>query len=619
MLTDAQMEQLRWHMARAAREWKDHLASDYGVTLEAATKSAQIESHPEHLYSVRRLPPEEQDRYAQAQREIDAIALAVTVMDEHGPDADFPDGGLPPELVQELRRWAFANRGQPLSSMEAPGLVERAEIVGSYALKTQATPEEVAETARLYLNGGPLLSEWIYERAAKGTVPDDALRALVKPLLGFAWLALDDLVREEAREAQRRAEEAEQALQTETERREQTERKLAEIQKSLQLSDRFHWPRAVVDAFRTDGATAAAILDRVERSLAAQEAGEAADQLELLPADENTLELLRRAETTIEGRQLGHLTTPEIRALAAVLHIFSSRGDDGKGFTVGGTIGIPARLLYSAARINPRQPNQCRALFSALDDLSREEVYLSLKVQDGEQWRIVGEHSPLIQMRPVWSASKRADADRIAEQWGQYGLKVARARRDGRKPPKWTGPPPDDYVLTLPPTVCRVFRSLVVSADILDRLQTGAKRVRGENQGFQPIDFALFLEITQTTQGQQVADDGKAVRSYVDRDEFIEGHYGPETVRVKRERGHYNRDLTAQYETAAEVLLAGEIVTEWKPEQQARRGKRDVFTANPAVVFGLQDKAERALARQRELTLPPGGAPTKGRKPKRQR
>lgn len=383
-------------------------------------------------------------------------------------------------------------------------------------------------------------------------------------------------------------EEAERRADTETAKREKLEKKLERLKRrpEFQLGDRTVMPRQLIEAgWTTD--TARHQLTRIEQG-------------ELFPADARSLEMLRRAEATVEGRQFGRLPAPEVRALMAVLRVFSSGGDDRRQFRHT-AVTVPARLLYHAAGVDPRKSALCRNLVAALDALGRRQVYASLKFQepapkgDTDAPRrefVMGEHTAVFRVTPVWRDRSEREASKIAQQWARRGM--LQPHEDAEP---WDGPLPDEYMLELPPIMAKVWGALVLDGDVLGRLEAGAKRERGERQGFQSIDWALFMEITQHTQAGQVSSDGRSLKSYVDRDDFLAGFYGAAEVAKYRASGRYASRCVKQYEHAAGVLVAGGLVQEYQPQRQIRRRVCDVFVLAPDMVRGLEGRALKATTR----------------------
>lgn len=344
--------------------------------------------------------------------------------------------------------------------------------------------------------------------------------------------------------------------------------------------DRVLFPGQMLDGIRDNGTGA------TRRALEMVRSGDAS-------ASPETLAMLEQVTATVGTRPLAEMTTPEWRAAFAVMHAFSSVRDDGRSLTAD-TLTADSVDLYRLCGIDPRQPTQCRTLFNALERISRRVLNVALVTRDGDAWAVVGKRAAIVEMSPLWSTDRRADADAIAVQWSAL-------------PPgeEWTGPLPDKYALTLPAIMRKIWRSLVLSADVLPALEAGARAVYGARQGFQAADMALFLELTQTVQGNELAPDGRGLLSYIDRDKFILDLHGTEHVAEKRRQRKYGQ-LTTAYEKSARVLVEGGLVVSWTPEKKGRRGPRDVFVLDPDKIHGLRDRVERAAQRKLAASRPRG-------------
>ena len=128
---------------------------------------------------------------------------------------------------------------------------------------------------------------------------------------------------------------------------------------------------------------------------------------------------------------------------------------------------------------------------------------------------------------------------------------------------------PDAFRFDIPPVMRSTARRLVLSGDILVRLDAGAKVARGPSESFEPLDFALFLKITQTIQRPHGS------RSFVDVAQLLREHYGHlPSFEAQRKKGK----LSAQYEKAVAVLEAGQIAKRVTKGHRTKDGeKRDVF------------------------------------------
>lgn len=340
------------------------------------------------------------------------------------------------------------------------------------------------------------------------------------------------------------------------------------------------------------------------------------DQRELFATPEAGAVVQDAAQVLLDRSQLGNLSTGQVRALMAVFRIFTTDGEDSEAQTFRAeTLTIPALTLYKAAGLTNRGVKVRQELFEALDELAARELYLAVVVSHpdrpgglGAGPMVCGERTPLFKMRPYWFASDdgrkkgRADVASIVREWGRRGMRADK--------PAWTGPLPDFYEIQLPPLVRRIGSSLVMSAEVLDRLDHGSKIVRGPTQGFTSQDFRLWMEITQRTQADQPSADGLSLRSYVDRDALLRDIHGEEKIAEFRRRGKLRRYIEA-FEKSAAVMEAGKLAI-WETRDQqhetGRGGMREVFIPDPELIAGLSKRAKGAVKRatQRQLALGTG-------------
>lgn len=324
--------------------------------------------------------------------------------------------------------------------------------------------------------------------------------------------------------------------------------------------------------------------------------------------------LLEHSGVTIPPAQLAHLDPLEVRALFGVLRLFS-RYNDKTEYTTDQVV-VPASLLFDATHTS-RSGSQRRAQFNALLKLSERVLYFATVVEYEGRSILTGERSPLFTLRPRWADSddrRRAlsasDATEVVRQWTARGHVNA-----GESMPEWTGPLPDSFVLALPPVVRTLTGALVLNADILERLERGAREVhRGKktHPGFSSLALPLLMRIAQTVQKAQRSDDGTRARSFVDRHAFLCEYYGAEQVAKARSRGKFREKMLAPYQTAVQTLLAGGLVAHYNPDHTTAKGEhRDVFELAPDVVRGSQ-RTGAALPDPAQQALPlPGKRPKK--------
>jgi hypothetical protein len=395
-----------------------------------------------------------------------------------------------------------------------------------------------------------------------------------------------------AREAEltARAERAERELERERKRRKDAE---------AGLPDRTVFPGHMIRYGHAGADDFARLADMLENG-----------QGELFPHG-NALEVIRsQAELQPNTSQLGDMTAAEVRALHGVFRLFTRGGDDRRTFNAD-MLPVDASVFYKAAAVTSRRSKDRAAVFDGLRSLSRRALLVALKVKDPKDGKmyVIGERTPLFEVRPMWTASddgRRAlteqEADAIARHYLQH--------MDADEP--WTGPLPDRFVFTLPPLMQRISDRLVLRGDVLDRLEAGSRAVRGAQGGLNPLDHRLLIEITQREQTQHRSKDGLRVRSFVDRERLLEDHYGAEKLAKWRRSGKFRERATEPFENAARALVAGGLVAHWEPNYRTTAGEsRDVFELVPGVVVGSEglqadDPAQTAL-------------PLRGKKPRRPR
>lgn len=313
-------------------------------------------------------------------------------------------------------------------------------------------------------------------------------------------------------------------------------------------------------------------------------------QPDLFNPIENALEVIRaQAKIDYNPAQLGDLTASEVRGMHAVFRLFTREGDDHQKFTTD-SVSVPAATLYLAAGIASRKTEDRVALFNGLRALSHRNLAVALTTKDTDgKWCVIGDHTRVFEMRPVWKSSEdkrrkrgtEADPYKISEQYVQH---IA----DGKP---WTGRLPDLFVFTLPKLMRRISERLVLRGDVLTRLEAGSQSVRGAQAGLNPLDHLLLVTITQHQQAQHKSTDGLRYRSYVNREELLALHYGAENLARWKRTGNFRDHAQVPYEKAARALLEGGLVAHWEPQRRTTRGAlRDVFELAPDVVVGTEHR-----------------------------
>lgn len=586
-----------------------HYLEQTGIKVRAAEEATQLlEGRP--YWRPARIPPERRDRYTFARNRRNGLRAAahlflprnffdLTTADLDASAADvlatFAEA-ITPADVERLRasiRTAVEEQGSALTAwMMGDGDPETralSEEIQAFETAAALTPEERAARVAELLTGPdgtrhPDPRAWI-DAAGFGH------------LRGLMLNRLRDIAREEAERAL--ADTADQLAESERKRGE-LERKLRRTTDKLSgLGGRTIIPGQVIGSGYHP-----ATIDQVLRDV---ERGE-------LYAPPDALAALRQgAEFVVPHSPLGRLPAEQVRGMLAVFRLFSTEGDDGRELPAG-PLRVPARLTYTAGGLSSSRDKDRRRLFDALRAVSSLEfaIALRLKANDGRN-AVVGERTAMFTMRPVWlgSTDKRrqlsdADAERIATAWAAHGATDE----------PWTGPLPDEYVFTLPTTVRMVWKRLVLNADVLERLDAGAKAVRGPTESFHGLEWRLFVELTQREQAGQRSDDGGRFRSYVDRDAVLLDFYGADKIEAARKAGKYRARYESQYDKAARVLEAADIARLEKRDHKTASGElRDVYELNPDVVLGTRARLANA-AKKRGARA--GGGKSTGRRSARQ-
>jgi hypothetical protein len=559
------------------RRFAERYLEDTGLAPGVAARAHTMDSPDAgRLMDWSRLTKEEASEYRQALGTLERLnllwqqALGMALTEEPKPPGTAEEMKAAEAIIERSRFTAEDADGKEVTTLvvsggarsghlEMPGAKEAAAIVEALQSKAVLPVEHYAqERAKLLTDSAGELQlsprEWL---TAQGQ--ESALEAL-----GFGLERLDS--ERQLEEANRRADEEKRAKEA------------AESQLARMRGDRTLLPRALHDGWRptTDKDGKSKQLSRLE----------AMQRGEIVPENESTTEILSRAAVRqVDAREFADLTVPQIRALVGVCSLITDAGetDEGQRFVKSPT--FTARQLYEAAGVNARQPKQCRDTYHALVELAERRVFLEvLNPADSETGK------PTLSMLegPMFTlvAHFAGDDPQLFGKWTAWRKKHNRGA--------WTGPLPVRYTLTLSNAVRQTFSPLVLSRDTLERLEAGAKKVR-DNGKLTPLDWALFMELTFTRQSQQIEifsasgnPDIVSVRSYVERRSFLRDYHGAAALKKDPAR------LDRQYETSAEVLKAGGLVLKATFGQKGRRGARDIFVPNPAVLLGVGPRAERA-------------------------
>jgi hypothetical protein len=280
---------------------------------------------------------------------------------------------------------------------------------------------------------------------------------------------------------------------------------------------------------------------------------------------EKTLAVLQRSPE-VRAPQLGKLTTPQVRTLLGVFRLVTVGDDDGKlrsDFTV------PASMMWHAVNlVGSVSDAQRRTHFAALVDMSRLRLRWTATIETEKGSAVMGGECPPFEVRPIWSATEDgrrgytpAAAQQIAEAWN-------------RNTGPWTGPLPNEFYVTIPVDMRAVDRRLVLSGNLLEKLEDGARKVRGPTETFAPIDWTLWITITQTVQRPHNG------RAFVDVAQVLASVYEAEKVAAQRRKGKLRgpSGYLTQYEKAVQVLEAGGLARRVVKDHATTKGaRRDVF------------------------------------------
>lgn len=483
------------------------------------------------------------------------------------------DGGLPTGRVAWLdaeREELHAITARAAAATEAQRGAVLAELLTGPAGTRQPDPV-VWGTSRLV--GVPSSFGIVGEGAARGEGGADWWYAGLVLRGAFERLALEEAEGERAALAAQLAEvDARAALQP--------------------RPDRTLMPRVIADQWRPRDS------DRLAATLAQVRDGN-------VGADPEVRAALERAAATraelrqVNAREFADLTVPQIRALVGVCALLTDAGetDDGGRFAPPPT--FSARQLYAEAGVNHRQPKACRDLVGALAMHADRRLFFELTYSDE-----AGRPCVAFVERPMFDMVVHFAGDDGAtfRQWARWreevragGERHPHGEKGTRRPPPWSGPLPTHYTLTMPNLVRQTAGALVMSRDVLARLERGARAVRGGVGKLTSLDWALFMELFFTRQARQwdavpvagTAEPVQSFRCYIARRQFLVDYLGES--RVRKNPG----ECGELYRQSARVLEAGGLVIAKEFARPVRRGDRDVFVPNPDVILGLSRRAER--------------------------
>ncbi len=306
----------------------------------------------------------------------------------------------------------------------------------------------------------------------------------------------------------------------------------------------------------------------------------------LLPeGDESRAVIAGAAVRQVNAREFADLSVPQIRALVGVCSRITEAGTVSGGKLFQKQPSFTARELYEAAGVNHRQAKQCGDLFTAMVDLSDRRTFFEITGEDPDTKKPLSAmwEGPVFTMVPIFPGEDSSLFDRYVA-WRQKA-------RNERGP--WKGPLPARYTLTIPAIVRQTLSPLVISRDTLQRLEEGARKVRG-NGKLTPLDWALFMEVTLTRQSQQLeviqvegGSDVYSFRSYVDRQKFLNDYLGEAEIKNNPAR------CERAYESSANVLRAGELMLDVRFARASRGGERDIYVPHPDVLLGIARRAKR--------------------------
>jgi hypothetical protein len=313
-------------------------------------------------------------------------------------------------------------------------------------------------------------------------------------------------------------------------------------EKRRELSDRSVLPGTLIDnGFRPD--VQAGHLKQLEERT-----------LDLFNYDETAERVLKEMRVHAELRipQLAALSAPQQRALLAVYRL-ATPGEEDEMLREWFEVSAP--LLWQAMGLERPSDGVKRRHLEALRDMGATMLRYTAIVEGANSRAVeVGECPPFsVAARFYDTGDKRREStEKLEKDWREQRGRI-----------------PDAFRFDIPPVMRSTARRLVLSGDILVRLDAGAKVARGPSESFEPLDFALFLKITQTIQRPHGS------RSFVDVAQLLREHYGHlPSFEAQRKKGK----LSAQYEKAVAVLEAGQIAKRVTKGHRTKDGeKRDVF------------------------------------------
>lgn len=288
-----------------------------------------------------------------------------------------------------------------------------------------------------------------------------------------------------------------------------------------------------------------------------------------------------RIHAELKIPQLAALDAPQQRALLAVYRLATPGEVDAM---LRDWFEVPAGMLWQAMGLERPSDAVKRRHLAALRALGDKQLHYTATVEQGNRRAVEIGKCP-----PYTVAAKYLDT------------KDGRKRSVAALEKDWEanrGRIPDTFRFEIPLVMRKTARRLVLSGNVLSRLDAGAKAARGPLESFEPLDFALFLKITQTVQHRHGG------RSYVDVAQLLREHYltpAPSedadalaamtaeerkkaadkreyAFQARRKKGKY----AAQYEKAVAVLEAGELARRISKGQPTKDGtRRDVFELLP--------------------------------------
>lgn len=576
-------ERLHWTAQTARSLAADELARRYlaetGLEAVAAWDAYRIaERWSGWDFDPRRLTEEQHAAYQHAGRRLTLIAAAGAIAGGTADAVPWREeffATFAPDEVASLLETARAAR--PEADHEAlrdhPLYVAALAEYDATLEHGRMTPEEVdAELeSTLSANGlrQPSLAEWFRAHAGPPLSVGEIAMSVQQIRVEEDRRRLTEAERQATEERTRRAE-AEQELA-------RTKEQLRELQRNTLVPSALHggWRRRDLPRRRDD----------LERGVLRPDGMSVSEATKLLDV----------AARQVNAREFADLSVPQIRTLVALCALLTDAGtrtEDG-GEVFPRILTFTARQLYDQADVNSRQPKLCRDIMHAVVDLADLRVFLELTGRDSEtRQKLVAFHEgAMFELTPQF----KDDDPSLFDQWAAW--RKAK-RRDPKAAGPWAGPLPARYTVTFHDFIRQGWSPLVISREVLGRLERGARKVRGPKGRLTPLDWALFLELTFTRQDLQLevfrepgAPEVHTFRCHVKRNDFLRDYLGAE-MRKNPARARKS------YHDSAEVLRAGGVTLAHELDVQTSKGQRDVYLPNPACLPGIGPRAERALARQ---------------------